>query len=210
MDDLLSQILQGYAEYVLQNEQKPTSVYALCQHLAIEETAFYQYFASIQAVEKALWLTFFTDTYLRLTADEVYNGYQSVREKLLAFYYTWIEELKTYRSYITITFENTDILDFKTSYYQDFEKTFSDYAKQLLEEARTNEEFPDRMFIQNIYPPILLLQAKSILNFWIKDESPNFEKTDVFIEKNVNFTCDAFSHSFLDSAFEYLKFVFTN
>jgi len=207
MEDTLSQILQGYTDYVLTQKEKPTSVYVLCKHLEIDEVAFYTHFASIDAVEKALWLTFFTDTYIRITEDEVYAGY-AVREKLLSFYYTWIEVLKPQRSYIVHTLENTDLLDFRPSYLQDMEKTFLDYAKQLMEEARETDEFPERMFVQNVYPQLLLMQARSVLKYWTKDHSANFEKSDVFIEKNINFVCDALSRSFLDSAFEYLKFVF--
>ncbi len=207
MDDLLARLLQGYSDFVLTQGHKPSSVYVLCKHLEVAETDFYQHFASISALEKALWLTFFTDTYIRITEDEVYAGY-TVREKLLSFYYTWIEVLKPQRSYILHTIENADFLDFHSEYLQDMEKTFVDYAKQLMQEARETDEFPSRMFIENVYPNLLLLQARSILKYWANDHSENFEKTDAFIDKNVNFVCDSLSRSFLDSAFEYLKFVF--
>lgn len=207
MENQLNKILQGYTDFVLTYQRKPTSVYVLCKHLEMEETAFYQFFASISALEKALWLTFFADTYQRITEDEVYAGY-SVREKLLSFYYTWIEVLKPQRSYVVHTIASTDFLDLKPNYLEDLHKTFLDYAQKLMQEARETDEFPERMFIQNIYPNILWLQARSILHYWAKDASENFEKTDAYIEKNVNFTCDALSRSFLDSAFEYLTFIF--
>jgi AcrR family transcriptional regulator len=179
----------------------------LCQHLQIEEQAFYTYFASVEALEKAIWLNFFTDTYTSITNEEVYEGY-TVREKLLSFYYTWLEVLKANRSYIKFVYRCTHVLDFQPSHLQDMQTAFLGYAKQLLAEAQMTEEFAERMFIQDVYPTILWLQAQSVLRYWIKDKSANFEKTDAYIEKNVNFTCDAFSRSFLDSAFEYLKFTF--
>ncbi len=207
MEDQLNKILQGYTDYVLTHERVPSSVYVLCKHLAIEEADFYKSFASISALEKALWLTFFADTYQRVMEDEVYASY-AVREKLLSFYYTWIEVMKPHRSYVVHTLKHQDCLQLKPVYFEDFKKTFLDYAENLMQEARETDEFPERMFVQNIYSLILGWQASSILQYWVKDTSENFEKTDVFIEKNVNFTCDALSRSFLDSAFEYLVFVF--
>jgi AcrR family transcriptional regulator len=207
METNIDSILEGYIDFVQANQKKPASVHTLCEHLHIEEKAFYAYFASIDALEKALWLSFFTDTYTSITDEEVYEGY-TVREKLLSFYYTWLEVLKTNRSYITLTIRCTQVLDFQPNYLQDMQTAFLGYAKQLLAEAYMTEEFAERMFIQEVYPTILWLQAKSILHYWIKDKSENFEKTDAYIEKNVNFTCDSFSRSFLDSAFEYFKFIF--
>lgn len=203
----MNNILQGYTDFVLTYLRKPSSVHVLCKHIEIEESEFYQSFASISALEKALWLNYFVETYQRVTEAEVYASY-SVREKLLSFYYTWIEVLKPHKSYVAHTIAHTDCFDLKPNYLKDFETTFMDYAQNLLQEARETDEFPERMFVQNIYPNILWKQAKSVLHYWAKDSSDNFEKTDAFIEKNVNFTCDSFSRSFLDSGFEYLTFIF--
>jgi AcrR family transcriptional regulator len=207
MENSLESFFEQYAKYIGLHEKRPTSVTDFCDFAEASEEAFYEHFASLPALEKALWLHTFVETYLTITRDEVYENY-TVREKLLSFYYTWLEFLKSYEAYIKHACQHTFPLDFHPAYWADFENSFRDYASQLLEEARVTEEFANRMVIQNAYPTILWLQAKSILRYWVKDKTENAEKTDAFIEKNVNFVCDAFSRSFLDSAFEYFRFIF--
>jgi AcrR family transcriptional regulator len=207
MESLYDTLLFGYADYIKTQEESPASIAHFCRYLGVPEGEFYAHFASFEALERAIWLSLFTETIGNIVSDEVYNEY-SVREKLLSFYYTWIEVLKEYRYYVRFTLRQTFCLDTNPAYLRDFEGAFRQYADALLVEARETEEFPSRMGIEQIYAPILWLQAKSVLKFWADDESPDFEKTDAYIDKNVNFTCDSFSRSFLDSAFDYFKFLF--
>jgi ubiquinone biosynthesis protein COQ9 len=52
--------------------------------------------------------------------------------------------------------------------------------------------------------------ALSIIDFWIKDDSKLFEKTDTLIEKSVNTTMDWMARTPLDSLFDLGKFLFQN
>ena len=54
------------------------------------------------------------------------------------------------------------------------------------------------------------MQFGFILNFWAKDSSAGFEKTDEAIEKGVNVTFDLFEKSALDSILDYGKFMMNN
>jgi len=54
------------------------------------------------------------------------------------------------------------------------------------------------------------MQFAFVLNFWIKDQSAGFEKTDEAIEKGVNVTFDFFQRSPIDNLLEYGKFLAQN
>ena len=56
-------------------------------------------------LENAIWLSFFEKTISIIENDAAYPEY-SVREKVLAFYYTLIEVLKENRSYVLKNFEH--------------------------------------------------------------------------------------------------------
>ena len=203
----VEKITKSYLEYVLEEGKKPVSVAAFTKKLKLKESDFYQEFTSFSMVEAAVWNTFFEDTITRMESEEVFMSY-SAREKTLSFYYTWIEVLKENRSYVLIFFEKNRAkslkeLDGMTA----FKEGFKDYADKILIEGIENREVQQRPFISDKYASLLFGQALMVTNFWVKDETKAFEKTDVFIEKSVNTVFDLMGKSALDSVFDLVKFM---
>ncbi|CAH0997530.1 hypothetical protein EMA8858_03664 [Emticicia aquatica] len=206
-------IRQAYTEYLLENGKQPESVYAFCKKLKIKEEAFYDEYSSFPQIESEIWKALFVEARASAESEEVYQNY-SVREKLLAFLYTWIEILKKNRSYILKSYQgfekpiyvkrNTQLVDFKASFY--------DFMNELLMEARETREVEQRPIPQLMqrYPDLFWAKTLFILDFWINDTSKSFEKTDTMIEKTVNTAFDLLGHSPLDSLFDLGKFIFQN
>jgi len=205
----IDKIRKNYIEYLLENQTKPT-VFNLCKKAKIKEEEFYEHYNSVLAIESDIWKGLFEETKQKVQSEEVYASY-TIREKLLAFYYTWIEVLKSQRSYILYHFEGKQIFNPRqNNFLKDFKESFEEYAQELVAEGRETGEIAERPFITDRYNKVLWWQVLTILDFWIKDTSKSFEKTDVFIEKSVNFAFDVISYSVLDSSFDYLKFIFQN
>jgi hypothetical protein len=206
-------IRQAYTEFVLDNGKEPESVYTFCKKLKIKEEDFYNEYSSFPQIESEIWKVLFIEARASAEREEVYQNY-SVREKLLAFLFTWIETLKKNRSYILKSYEgfekpiytkrNVQLVDFKASFY--------DYVNELLMEARETREVEQRPIPQLMqrYPDLFWAKTLFILDFWIKDTSKSFEKTDTMIEKAVNTAFDLLGRSPLDSLFDLGKFIFQN
>lgn len=206
-------IRQAYTEYLLENGKQPESVYAFCKKLKIKEVDFYEEYSSFPQIEAEIWKAMFVEARASAEKEEVYQNY-SVREKLLAFLYTWAEVLKKNRSYILKSYEgfdkpiymkrNAEMVDFKTSFY--------DFMNELLMEARETREIEQRPIPQLMqrYPDLFWSKILFILDFWINDTSKSFEKTDTMIEKSVNTAFDLLARSPLDSLFDLGKFIFQN
>src|SRR5688572_26463816 len=92
-------IRDAYKTYWLENGKRPVSVYTFCQQLEVAERSFYDSYSSFDTLEKDIWLSFFQDTLEQLKEDEIYRNYSS-REKLLTFYFLWVQQLRENRSYI--------------------------------------------------------------------------------------------------------------
>ena len=86
-------IVEGFVAHVLEHGKEPASIFKFAKDLKIKEEEVYNYFTSFEAVKSAVWVALFEETQRQLEDQEVYKEY-SVREKFLAFLYTWIEELK--------------------------------------------------------------------------------------------------------------------
>lgn len=220
--ETLEKIRKAYTEYVLDNGKQPTSVFQFAKKLKIAEAEFYTYYSSFDAIEADVWLAFFNDAKTTVENDDTYQTY-SVREKVLAFYYTWIELLKAQRSFVVYSFgrlrtEHRELsvqakvagMGATPPILAPFKDAFLDFARDLLAEGRESKEVEPRPFVTDRYPNALWAQTLYLLDFWVRDVSKNFEKTDTAIEKAVNTSFDLIGRSPLDTLFDFAKFIYQN
>jgi AcrR family transcriptional regulator len=220
--ETLETIRTAYVGYVLEQGQPPVSVFQFAKTLGLSEATFYDHYPSFAAIEADVWLATAKQARATVEADGVYNTY-SVREKLLAFYYTWIEVLKGQRSFVVYSYGQlrgpgpaarpnplTMRRMLSSSVLRPFKAEFNDFARDLLAEGRESKEVEPRPFISDRYADALWLQTMTVLDFWVHDTSKGFEKTDTFIEKSVNTAFDLFGRTPLDSIFDLVKFRLQN
>ncbi len=196
---------EGLVRFSLENNRLPRSAYELCKFLETSEENFYENYTSITAVLQDTWKDWFEKTKNQVQADEQYQSF-SVREKLLAFYYTWFENLKGKRSFLEILISSQ--MRCSQEQYKTFKESFKAFAQELLNEAIETNEIQNRNFLNQSYPALLWRQAMYLLNFWLKDSSPAFERTDAAVEKAVNLFFDLTGKTFLDSLIDFAKFNF--
>ena len=207
----IEKIRQAYQEFVLEHGQQPASVFAFAKKLKITESDFYGFYNSFEQIERDIWTSFFDETRKRLEAEEVFGTY-SVREKLLAFYFTWIEVLTANRSFVLRSvkeFRQQRSLRAPVA-LEGFKGQFQKFVRDLLEEGRESQEVKSRRFLDTRYPDAFWIQTLWLLDFWTKDTSARFEKTDSAIEKAVNAAFDLIGVSALDSVLDLAKFVYQN
>src|SRR4051812_23410469 len=83
----VDKILKAYRHTVLREGKQPASVYAFCESIGISENEFYEHYSSFDALEKEIWKGYVGTVTRSLHADKSFASF-SVREKILAFYYT--------------------------------------------------------------------------------------------------------------------------
>ena len=201
--------IDDYIDYVLENNKNPSSIYSFCKHLGTEESKFYEHFSSLDALEKEIWVGIFNDTISRIHTDSVYAEY-SVREKLLAFYYTMVELMKSKRSYIRFVTKKNKIYGPLSPYLSEIKSKYNDYVKELVKEGVGTGEIESRSMLNDQYHKGFWIQLVFLIDFWAGDESENFDKTDAAIEKAVNLSFDLLAHNPIDSLLDFGKFIFQN
>ena len=81
-------ILSCYMQHALEHESFPSSVYKFCKENEIDETEFYQNYASMDTVKHAIWTAFYDNTHQLLSKNKDF-GQLSRKDRLLTFYYTF-------------------------------------------------------------------------------------------------------------------------
>lgn len=185
----------------------PHSVYSFSKNLGIQESEFYQFYNSFDHLEGDLWSDWFQDVLSTLESDEAYQEY-TVREKILAFYFTWIQKAMQNRSYVILRFGEIKPGSIPP-YLNKLEHSFRDHFHELMIEGKDTLEVASRP-IDHYYPKALWVQFLMITKFWIKDQSQDFEKTDALIEKSVHFAMDVVAKGAIDSLQDLAKFVIAN
>lgn len=203
------QIKNAYIDYVLLNDQKPKSVYSFVKKLKISEAEFYDFYASFESIEKNIWVELTIETISTLQEQEVWEQYSS-RDRVLAFFYSYVEVLKKQRSFIIYTLKDQKNRLSAPDALSGVKAIFENFAEQIINEGLDTGELADRKFLSKRYKDALWIQFGFILNFWVSDDSAGFEKTDEAIEKGINVTFDLFQRSPLDNLLEYGKFLSRN
>lgn len=203
------QIRKGYIDYVLTHDEKPKSVYSFVKKLKITESEFYAFFASFESIEKIIWVELTVETLSAIKGQDVWSQYTS-KDKMLSFFYSYIELLKRDRSFIIYSLRHAPKKLGSPEILSGVKPIFENFADELIVEGIENGEIADRKFLTKRYKDALWLQYGFILNFWVNDESTDFEKTDEAIEKGINVTFDLLQHSPLDNLLDYGKFLSRN
>ena len=203
------QIIQTYIEMVLKANNRMDSMAAFADAMDIGEQYLYEHFDSIHSIESEIWVYFIEDTLQALRSDEIYREY-SVREKLLAFYFTHFQDLKKYRSYINVLYPKLNCVFPAKSVFKAYSRIYKDYIEELISEGLLSGEIVNRLFVTERYPLGFWLQLYFLLGFWQADKSKYFDKTDVAIEKSVALSMDLIIHGPLDSFIDFGKFLWQN
>jgi len=207
MDKTKARIYKAYAAWVTENKMRPEFIEAFVIEADIKETVFRQHFDSFKSLESSFWKDLFTEAVMLTSNQSEYADY-SVNEKLLGFYYTWMEVLKEYREFIVFSLNNLRVHEIYPSEFELLKKYFEEIVGQLIAEGVASGEIADRPWISDRYKHLLWSQPVMILRFWAKDSSENFSATDALIEKTVNFSFDLMRSNSLDSFVDLAKFHF--
>ncbi len=203
------QIKNGYINYVLLNDERPKSVYSFTKKLKIAESDFYNFYASFDSIERLIWVDLTVETIDTLQQQEVWQQYSS-REKILAFFYSYVEVLKKQRSFILYSLKPASLYFATPPILSGVKPIFEHFAEDIINNGIETSELADRKFFSKRYKDALWLQFAFIVKFWVADDSAGFEKTDEAIEKGINVTFDLFQHSPIDNLLDYGKFLSRN
>ncbi len=198
----------AFLEFVKDKGRRPKSVSEFCRGQEVDRESFRTHFSTLAALEKDLWKNWFYDTISVLENSPEYHEY-SARERLLSFYYTWMETIKPAREYLKVAPVLPQLYSGVDWFLTDAEGEFLNYTKGLIQLAATNQEIVKRPLLQNYYNKALWQQFLFIMNYWIKDKSEEQAKTDEAIERAVNLFFELAGRTQADAIFDFGKFLFT-
>ncbi|WP_228851222.1 TetR family transcriptional regulator C-terminal domain-containing protein [Aegicerativicinus sediminis] len=200
-------ILTSYMEYVLENGKQPPSVFAFSKSNKMDESQFYNHFGSFKSLEKGIYEEFFNMAMALLKKDKSYNNFDS-QNKLLSFYYTFFEILKQNRSYVLKSLDDSGRINKQIEILEGLRFKFEEYVKELDIDTLDLKNKDANTLQKNLLSKAAWTQMLITLKFWLEDDSVNFEKTDVLIEKSVTTSFELINLQPIRSVLDLGKFLY--
>jgi hypothetical protein len=172
-----------------------------------EESEFYRFFGSFEALEAAIYELFFEKTMKTLDKSKEYKNYDAMNQ-LLSFYFTFFGNLTANRSYVSksLKMEMGGLNQMKK--LKTLRQKFLNFIDELdlgvidIKNKRI-DDIKDSVVNESYW-----IQMLVTLKFWLDDDSADFEKTDLFIEKSIAASFELANTKPLKSVVDFGKFLF--
>lgn len=200
-------LIEWYMDEVLSEQSPPNTVYAFTKKYNFDESKFYTFFSGFDHLEKAIFGIFGTKSLELISADVDFLHGDS-RHKTLSFYYTFFELLTANRSFVELKLKNASnkldalknlsiLKEVYTQFITSLEIQKFDLKNETLNKIQ-NKGYKESAWAQLLFT----------IQFWLNDTSPNFEKTDLLIEKSIRAAFDLAEISPINSVFDFAKFIY--
>ena len=196
-----------YMNTVLDHNETPKSVYAFAKMNHFQESEFYSFFGTFEALESSIYELFFEKTMITLNNSKEYVDYDAMN-KLLSFYFTFFGNLTANRSYVSKSLETEKGGLNQMKKLKPLKKKFLEFVDDLdlggfeIKNKRL-DDLKDQVVNESYW-----IQMLVTLKFWLDDDSADFEKTDLFIEKSIAASFELATSRPLKSVVDFGKFLF--
>jgi hypothetical protein len=199
-------LIENYIDWILTHNERPKNVYQFTKKIGLEEQEFYASFGSFDGIESTIIVESFDTTYQQILEDKNYLA-GNAKEKLSIFYAKYFENLKKNRSLYLFIYESNQFELKSMSKLSELKFRYKNLVENLAIEIEGVPFSGLNELIQKSIPEISWAQFMLILNFWVKDQSAHFEKTDQFIKKSIETGFDILTKSPLEGIYDLGKFL---
>jgi hypothetical protein len=201
------ELLMAFISHVVSKGDFPDNFFHVAKEAGVSERDYYVQFPSVAAADKAVWELCHQQTVATLAEGEAYANY-SAREKVLAYYFSWIEYLLGVRSYLMVSNRKKEWKPASLS-QPEWVKQQKEFFTEIINGGISSGEIASRKFLDDKYKEAIPMLTLFIFKTWIKDETAGFQTTDQAIEKSVNLMFDLLAKGTFDSMIDFGKFIFT-
>lgn len=200
-------IIDAYTSYILKEGEAPKSMHAFAQLNHWKEQDIYAHYSSFASIESEVFFQFFEQTDTLLKKDKSFKEFDA-QNKLLSFYYTFFEVLTANRSLVISMLGNHENKIESLKRLGKVRSHFKVFIRTLDIDMISLPHEKLELLKENGLEEAAWAQLLLTFTFWLDDCSPNFEKTDIYIEKAVRAGFDIIQISPLQSVVDLGKFLF--
>ena len=200
-------IRESFKSYLLEHGHKPENMHLFSRYMECEEAEIYGFYGSFDAIARDIWKSMMIATLQEVRQDPSYEN-SGAKDRLLTFYYSHLEFLKKSRSFILLNYVMRKPVIGCPDVLKEYKEEFVHFAKEVVNQGIEEGDITEIAYLSNQYHTALWVQLLYVLNYWIKDESADFEKTDTIVEKAVRASFDFAGGGSFASIVDFGKHIF--
>jgi len=202
------QLIDMYMDEVVRLQAKPADIASFSIKYNFEEDEFYEHFESFAALDQAIFKILFDTSVATLAESPDFVSF-SKKDKLLSLFYTFFENLSLNREYVMVTIATYGNQLKALFVFSDMKISFSQFMAMLNFETinlniETVENIQKTSIAEGAWVQLLLT-----IKFWMTDDSAEFMKTDIFIEKSINTSLELLNTQSFQNILDLGKFLYT-
>ena len=199
-------IIDCYMDAVVAQQGESLTLEELGQTYDFLPDDFHAHFESFTELNKVIFRVFIDNAIDVLGLSVEYGGF-SKKDKLLSLYYTLFENLTLNREFVLLTIKSYGLNLNALPLFSELKLSFIGFIDSLQIETLglndTLESIQKKSLQEGLWVQFLLT-----LKFWMTDESPECEKTDIFIEKSINTGMELLNTKSLNNVVDLGKFLY--
>ncbi len=204
------ELISIYMEYVTAMDLDDRSQFHFCARYDIAESTFSGYFDDFEQLEQVIWEQLMRISIRTIKSDELYKTF-TTEEKILSLQYTFFENLALNHLYIAKNIEEQSSVIHKMKLLKLLKPVYSGFITNEFADSGLPFNTPKLQSInkyrnKSIQEGFWMLLI-FLIDFWRKDTSDNFEKTDIAIEKSVKVAMDLVDTSRFMNVFDLGRFL---
>lgn len=201
------QLQDVFISYV-EEEGLGFSIETFCSENSVSIEQFKELLGSVEEAEKDVWLALMKAALSTVKADQGFGQF-TAKEKLLSVYYTFFENCALNESFCeeSISFHGKISM---LAVLKKMKEPFVQFVKDNLD----TPQFPTSQYSDKVndlggsfQSETVYAQLLFLLDFWSRDRSADYEKTDIAIEKAVKALTDLIDITPVKSLLDFGKFV---
>jgi hypothetical protein len=203
----VAQLMTWYMDYVTAKLCRPGSISDFASENNFEAPLFYKQFDSFKELEQEIFKTLFETSLVTLEESDEFVLFGK-KDKLLSLYFTFFENLSLNKEFIQFVLKDYGLSLETLSVLAPVREHYGNFI-DMLELQELNINFGAIEPLQKVtIRESSWIQFLFTLKFWLDDTSPDFEKTDVFIEKSLNTSLELIDTKALNNIIDLGKFLY--
>jgi len=203
----IEQMIDLFMSYV-EEEGLGFTAEQFCKDNSIKKDLFNEKLLSIEDAEKTVWEALMTSALATVTSDKQFETF-TVKDKLLSVYYTFFENCALNAAFCkeSIRFHG------KLGMINVLKKMKAPFV-EFVKDNFPNSQFPAAQYSDKVNQIGGSVQSEAVygqllflLDFWSRDSSIEYEKTDIAIEKAVKALTDLIDITPVKSLIDFGKFI---
>lgn len=202
-------IVSAFVGLVVEKDLKTATMRETARKAGLGDATIYNYFPTKEAIIYAYYGDKFDEVITTLKKIPDFHTF-TFQEQLQTYFETQLDLFLPDREFLDKTFQPAFFtLSQQYKRVRPVKEKFMAVIRDIFDAAVDAEEIPDQVFLE-VMIQVYWEYAVGVIIYWLSDDSDNFERTSILIDKSIDLSCASIRAGIANKLFDIGIFFFKN